>query len=422
MEEAIVEGDGGASVFQGVGTPVSLSAITTAPARKIPTGMSEMDQMMGGGIVAGAVSLLGGEPGIGKSTLGLQIGKNIAQQGLKVLYVSGEESPQQIALRAQRLSAQLDQLFVLAETNMANILNTIQQEKPDLVILDSIQVVEHPKINSSAGSVNQVRYCAGELINLIKQFSSTAIIIGHITKDGMLAGPKVLEHLVDVILYFEGDRNQQYRVLRSFKNRFHHTNEIGIFEMKSTGLEAVENPSLLFVDPVSLNRPGSVIFPSVEGTRSVLIEIQSLAVSSSFGNAKRNFLGVDPARATLVIATMEKVLGLRLGVKDIFVNVIGGLKLKEPASDMAILVSLLGAIKGEVLHSKLGVMGEIGLTGEVRPVPNVDVRLRELDRMGFEYAIVPERNSAAIPKGLKVKVKLVSHLSDLIVAVSTIKS
>jgi DNA repair protein RadA/Sms len=355
-----------------------------------PTKIGELDSVLGGGLFLGSIVLLGGEPGIGKSTIALQIAQNIAKQNKTVLYVSGEETEAQLFYRAKRLGESAQGLLVYAETNIRNIVQVIEKQQPDLVILDSIQVVYQPEIPSIPGSVNQIRQCANEIINIIKEKNIIGLLIGHITKEGNIAGPKLLEHIVDVILYFDGERDQQYRLLRSFKNRYAPTNEIGLFKMQKDGLKDIPNPSELFIDENTLMQPGSVVSSMVEGSRVILLEIQALVVESGYGMAKRTFLGVEPNRANLMIAAMEKILGIKLSNKDIIINIIGGMKVKEPTLDLAIVIALLSSLTGKVVGKKLGFMGEVGLTGEIRPVTNVEERIQEFKKLGFVGCVLPE--------------------------------
>lgn len=393
--------------------PVRLSTVTLQAEENISSGLEEFDRLMGGGFVRGSVSLLGGEPGIGKSTLVIQIAQKLAAKGLKVLYVTGEESVQQIFLRSQRIGANPDNLYVYAEVNIKRIVDCIRQNEPDFIILDSIQVVYHPDIPSVSGSVNQVRQCSTELINLIKEHNLVGILIGHITKEGQLAGPKVLEHLVDVILYIEGERDQKYRFIRCFKNRYFNTQEVGIFEMTETGLTPVSNPSGLFIDEVTLSSPGSAVAAVAEGTRVLLVEVQALVVDSGYGMAKRTFLGVDSNRANLLITAMEKILGVKLSAKDIILNVVGGLKVTEPALDLAIVLAMMSSLYNQPLKPRSGVFGEVGLTGELRAVTLVEKRLTELKKMGFTHIILPEKNAASV-KTKNGNIMMAAVISDAI--------
>ncbi len=372
-------------------SPIPINEIHLEDIKPISTKIHELDRVLGNGFIPGETILLGGEPGIGKSTLALQISQNLALDE-KVLYISGEESIQQIYLRAKRLGAVSENLLVYSEVNILEIIEVIKHIQPKLVVLDSIQVVYHPDLPSTIGSVNQVRECANHLIHCLKDLNIIGIIIGHITKDGNLAGPKILEHLVDAILYFEGERSQKFRILRCFKNRFSSTDEIGVFEIKAEGLKEVANANDLFIDEATLNSPGSMVSAVMEGSRSFLIEVQALAVNSGYGIAKRTFSGVDLNRANLMIATLEKKLNFKLFNKDIFLNIIGGLKINEPALDLAIILAIISSLTEKPLGGKIGAIGEVGLTGEVRTVNNIEKRLNELEKMGFTECLIPAQN------------------------------
>jgi DNA repair protein RadA/Sms len=394
-------------------SPVPLNSINITEENIIPSSINEFDRVLGKGFIPGEVILLSGEPGIGKSTLALQVAQSFAAQNRTVLYISGEESIKQIYLRSKRLGKTPETLLVYSEVNILEIIKTIEKYKPELVILDSIQVVYYPNLPSTIGSVNQVRQCANELINTIKSLNSVGLIIGHITKDGNLAGPKVLEHLVDAVLYFEGERNQKYRLLRSFKNRFSNTEEIGIFEMSATGLVEISQSSELFIDENTLLSPGSMVVPIMQGSRVILTEVQALVVNSSFQMAKRTFSGLDPARANLMIATLEKKIDVKLYSKDIFLNIIGGLKINEPALDLGLILAIISSLHEKPLSQKIGVVGEVGLTGELRPVPLIEKRLTELEKMGFSECLVPIQNKKNI-SGRQIKPFYVKNINQAI--------
>lgn len=358
-----------------------------------PTDISEFDAVLGKGLVKGSAVLLGGEPGVGKSTVSLQVCLDCAKKGLTVLYVSAEESKAQLKLRAARLGGIADRLFVLTENNMLAILAECERLKPDIILLDSIQVVQTPGLTALEGTISQVRQCASLLIQWVKQTHTSAIIIGHITKDGHIAGPKVLEHLVDVILYLEGDRHHCYRLLRCHKNRYGSTDTIGLFEMNETGLRPIPDAAKAFIEDNAVSNPGSVIVPYNEGSRILLIEIQALVVETGYGMAKRNFVGVNPNRANVLIAALDKVFKLKLSSYDIFITVIGGLTVGDPCIDLAMIVALISSLRQKKVKPGWAVCGEVGLTGEIRAVSYLDKRLAELRKNGFEACIIPKKNT-----------------------------
>lgn len=355
---------------------------------RFKTDISELDRSLGGGIVKGSVVLLGGDPGIGKSTLLLQICKNLPQN-LKILYVSGEESIRQIKLRANRLNVSNQNLFLLACTDVETVANTILSNKPDIVMIDSIQTMCIEKIQSSPGSVMQVRESTNAFLHIAKSEDIPIIIVGHVNKDGAIAGPKVLEHIVDAVLHFEGDRNQSYRILRAVKNRFGSTNEIGVFEMLDTGLTEVTNPSKMMLCGRPQNASGSCVACVMEGSRPMLVEVQALVSKTVFGTPRRTATGFDYNRMTLILAVLEKRYGYFFANSDAFVNVVGGLKLIEPSADLSVALALISALKDEVIDEHTLVFGEIGLTGEVRSVTQIVARLKEAYRLGFKKCIVP---------------------------------
>ena len=389
---------------------IPLSEVKIVADKRYPSGFSEVDQVLGGGFVEGSSILLGGEPGIGKSTLAIQIAQKMSQNGYSVLYVSAEESVQQISLRAGRVGEGGDLLKIVSTSDMVGILALLKEEKPDVVILDSIQTVSHPLQPAVSGSVSQVRYCAQELVQLIKLMGMVALIIGHVTKDGQLAGPKVLEHLVDVILTFEGEDSEQFRLLRPLKNRYASTREIGVFDMAKEGLVEIKNTAALFMNLKSCDNPGSVISGVIDGGRVFLIEVQALVVSTGYGMAKRTCLGVDANRAAVMIATVEKMMGFKMGTKDIVLNVIGGMRVKEPALDLAMIVAMGSSLMGFSL-GKTAVLGEVGVTGEVRMVPHLVQRLQEFEKMGFTRVIGP-KVSSALPLSGKLRYDGISHIRE----------
>ncbi len=391
--------------------PTPIDAIPTDNISVFSSGISELDHVLGQGFVPGAAILLGGEPGIGKSTLALQIAHEQAKHR-KVLYVSGEESATQIHLRASRLGTLSPTLFVLTETNVMAIREAIIDEQPELVIIDSIQVLYHHSIPSVAGSVNQVRFCASVLIDILKATQTVGLFIGHITKDGTLAGPKVLEHLVDVILYLEGERIDQYRVLRSFKNRYSSTQEIGLFEMKSTGLTPVASWSDIVVGDAAIGQAGSVVSSIVEGTRSILVEVQALVVKTGYGMAKRTVLGVDANRANVMIAAIEKILGIKLADQDIILNIVGGIRTDDPALDLGIVLAILSSLHNKPVGPRIGICGEISLTGDIRSVKQAEKRVSEFHKMGFTHVVLPTKNTVLTAQKMGIQVSYVETLQD----------
>ncbi|MDP3142383.1 MAG: DNA repair protein RadA [Candidatus Omnitrophota bacterium] len=395
--------------------PVLLSQIDTLQKPRLKVGIEELDRVLGGGIVAGSVVLIGGDPGIGKSTLSLQISSLLSQAGHRVLYVSGEESVAQTKLRAQRLETKpSDNLYLVNQIDLNLIIEYIHKLAPEVVIIDSIQVVYQPEISSSPGSVSQVRECAGILTHLAKSSNIALFIIGHVTKEGALAGPRVLEHIVDTVLYFEGDRYSVYRILRATKNRFGSTNEIGVFEMSSFGLIEVTNPSEIFLSERAKQSAGSVVVSILEGTRPLLVEIQALVSKSSFGLARRRSQGIDYNRLSLLVAVLEKKIGFNLADKDIFVNVAGGVKVVDPAADLGTALAVASALQDKVLPSDLVVLGEVGLASEVRSISQIGLRINEAQKLGFKRCIIPKNN-------LKSKQSILKEAKIDIIPVETVK-
>ena len=374
-----------------------LSSIHAADIERTPTGISEFDRVLGGGLVEGGVVLIGGDPGIGKSTLLLQVlchlgdSKNI--KPAQAIYVSGEESPQQIAMRAKRLGLDASQVELLAEINLEKILATLQTHKPNIAVIDSIQTVYSEVLQSAPGSVAQVRECSAQLTRLAKQLGITVILVGHVTKEGSLAGPRVLEHIVDTVLYFEGDQNSSFRLIRAFKNRFGAVNELGVFAMTEHGLREVSNPSALFLSHHEEQVAGSCITVTMEGTRPLLIEIQALVDESHAPSPKRLATGLEQNRLAMLLAVLNRHAGIPCFDQDVFINAVGGVKIAEPAVDLAVLLSIVSSLKNKPLHNKLIVFGEVGLAGEVRPVQGGQVRLKEAAKLGFTKAIVPKANA-----------------------------
>lgn len=369
--------------------PCVLSEIAIKEEDKLLTGICELDRVLGGGIVQGSLTLVGGDPGIGKSTLLLQVCRQIAQDGHKVLYISGEESPVQIKMRADRLGAFSPNMLLLCETNLSLIEDAIRQEKPEIVVIDSVQTMFSEGVSAAPGSVSQVREATAVLLQLAKGLMVSIFIVGHVTKEGTVAGPRVLEHMVDTVLYFEGDRHASYRILRGVKNRFGSTNEIGVFEMRENGLLEVENPSEYMLNGRPENASGSIVACSMEGTRPLLVEIQALVCHSNFGIPRRQTTGTDFNRVNLLMAVLEKRSGLQLSGCDAYVNITGGMKIQEPAIDLGIVLSVVSSFRNQILDSKMIAFGEVGLSGEVRAVSMAVQRAAEAQKLGFEVCIMP---------------------------------
>ncbi|MCX5703883.1 MAG: DNA repair protein RadA, partial [Candidatus Omnitrophica bacterium] len=373
--------------------PVLLRDVQIKEEGRLKTDILELDRVLGGGIVRGSVVLIGGDPGIGKSTISLQVSNQLTKQGITVLYVSGEESVPQTKLRAKRLgSPETGNLYIVNQTDLSFIVEYIKKVNPEVVVIDSIQVIFEPSISSSPGSVSQVRECAGILTQLAKTTGTSIFIIGHVTKEGTLAGPRVLEHIVDTVLYFEGDRFSIYRILRAVKNRFGSTNEIGVFEMSPGGLAEVKNPSQIFLSERPKDVSGSVVVSILEGTRPLLVEIQSLVSKSSFGYAARRAQGFDYNRLALLVAVLEKRMGLALEAEDIFVNVVGGIKIEDPGADLAVAIAVASAFREQLVMPQTVVMGEIGLAGEVRSISQALLRINEVEKLGFKHCVLPRNN------------------------------
>ncbi|WP_248929058.1 DNA repair protein RadA [Paenibacillus hamazuiensis] len=371
---------------------VPLIHIESGEEQRITTQHQELNRVLGGGLVPGSLILVGGDPGIGKSTLLLQTSFALATAGLKVLYISGEESVRQTKLRADRLGVVSPLLYVLCETNLEQIEEAIEEVKPDFMVIDSIQTVYHPAVTSAPGSVSQVRECTGHFMRIAKIKGIATVLVGHVTKEGAIAGPRLLEHMVDCVLYFEGERHHSYRLLRAVKNRFGSTNEIGIFEMQEQGLVEVSNPSELFLSERPLGVSGSTVVASMEGTRPVLVELQALVSQTNFPTPRRMATGVDYNRLSLIVAVLEKRMGMFLQNQDAYLNVAGGVKLDEPAVDLGIAVSIASSFKEIPTQPYDVVFGEVGLTGEVRGVSRVDQRVREAHKLGFRRVILPEKS------------------------------
>lgn len=424
VEEQVVTGQGkntgkGRSVsgLAERSRPATLSEVSLKEEDRITTRIKELDRVLGGGIVAGSLTLVGGDPGIGKSTLLLQVCRNLALDGREVLYVSGEESLKQIKIRANRIGEFNEHLKLLCETSLESIEETIRRSKPEIVIIDSIQTMYHEEISSAPGSVSQVREATGVFLQLAKGLNVSIFIVGHVTKEGTVAGPRVLEHMVDTVLYFEGDRHASYRILRGVKNRFGSTNEIGVFEMQADGLREVLNPSEFMLNGRPVDASGSVVVCSMEGTRPILVEIQALVCHSNFGIPRRQTTGTDFNRVNLLMAVLEKRLGIQMGNCDAYVNIAGGIKIQEPAIDLGIAMAIVSSFKNRAIDGSTIVMGEVGLSGEVRAVSMVPNRVQEAKKLGFSTCIIPAVCMDSIKEitGIKViGVKNVGEAVDLI--------
>ncbi|HEY9722804.1 MAG TPA: DNA repair protein RadA [Oscillatoriaceae cyanobacterium] len=384
--------------------PMPMAQVAMTEEDRLPSGLGELDRVLGGGVVPGSLVLLGGDPGIGKSTILLQVAQLMASQGLKVLYASGEESAKQIRLRARRLGAEHPNLFVQSDTDIRAIEQALLELRPDWAVIDSIQAVYDPDSNSLPGSVSQVRAATGALMRVAKEEGIALCLVGHVTKEGTLAGPRVLEHMVDTVLYFEGDRFKSHRLIRGVKNRFGATNEVGIFEMIESGLREVTNPSELFLAERAPDASGSAIVPTMEGTRPLLIEVQALVSPSALAQPRRSATGLEYNRLVQILAVLEKRVGLGLAKSDVYLNVVGGLDISEPAADLGIALAVASSLRDLALPAGLVAIGEVGLNGEVRAVSNLEARLKEAAKLGFETALVPNHNLAGVtpPKGLKV--------------------
>ena len=394
--------------------PVPLSAIKTSDEERISTSMPELDRVLGGGVVKGSLVLVGGDPGIGKSTLLLQVCRNLSGQNLSVLYVSGEESLQQIKLRAERIGTFSDHLELLCETSLDTIRTVIERNKPQIVVIDSIQTMYNENVSSAPGSVSQVRESTGVLMQIAKGMDISIFIVGHVTKEGVVAGPRVLEHMVDTVLYFEGDRHESYRILRGVKNRFGSTNEIGVFEMRTEGLVEVENPSEYMLSGKPKDASGSVVACSIEGTRPILLEIQALICHSYFNNPRRTATGTDFNRVNLLMAVLEKRIGMQLSDCDAYVNIAGGIRMNEPAVDLGILLAVVSSYKDIVIDDKVLVFGEVGLSGEVRAVSMAEQRVQEAKKLGFTTVILPAACMKSVGQETEITLIPVENIRDAV--------
>ena len=410
-EEKINLKSSGKSASKKTATTVKLDDVKKQDIVRTKTGFDELDRVLGGGLVKGSLTLLGGEPGIGKSTLILQICDKIKGEG-QVLYVSGEESAQQIKIRADRLGIKNNDIVFLGETDIDVIEDAILKTNPKLVIIDSIQTMYSDEITSGPGSVSQVREITAKIMKMCKQEEITTIIIGHVTKDGNIAGPRVLEHMVDTVLYLEGERYFAYRILRGVKNRFGSTNEIGMFEMNDIGMCEIDNPSSVLLSEKNENVAGSIVVASIEGTRPILVELQALTATSVFGMPRRTANGIDYNRLTLLIAVLEKRTGLPLGNQDVYLNIVGGIKINEPALDLGIILAVSSSFKNIPIPNDVIAIGEVGLTGEVRSVNQIEKRIKEAEKLGFKKCIIPESNKKLLKDTYKLDIIGVQNISE----------
>ena len=417
VEESVTEASSGKKQQRSRKQPVSLAEIQTEKEERTATGIGELDRVLGGGIVGGSLVLVGGDPGIGKSTLLLQVCRLLSLAGKKVLYISGEESLRQIKLRAQRLGSFNDNLLLLCETNLTDIREAAQKQKPEIMVIDSIQTMYNEDVSSAPGSVSQVRESTGMLLQIAKGMGISVFIVGHVTKDGSVAGPRVLEHMVDTVLYFEGDRHASYRILRSVKNRFGSTNEIGVFEMRGDGLAEVRNPSEFMLSGKPQGASGSIVACSMEGTRPILIEVQALVCRSNFCIPRRTAAGTDFNRVNLLMAVLEKRGRMNLSECDAYVNIAGGIKMTEPAIDLAILLAVASSYRDIVIPDRVVAFGEVGLSGEVRAVSMAQQRVREAKKLGFETVILPRVCENTVGEAEGVELVFVSTIAEAVEAI-----
>lgn len=391
---------------------LNLQDLEVSETERLDTGLTEFNRVLGGGLVAGSAVLVGGDPGVGKSTIVLQILSNVSKQR-RVLYVTGEESPEQVKMRAERLGLALEDLYILATTQIEVILDKVQHAKPDVVVLDSIQTLYTDKVQSAPGSVSQVREATSQIVQYAKQTQTAMLIIGHVTKEGAIAGPRVLEHMVDAVLYFEGRQDSRYRLIRAVKNRFGAVNELGIFAMTDKGLKTISNPSAIFIRRDHEQGPGSVIMVTWEGSRPLLVEVQSLVDTSHLGNPRRIAVGLDQQRLAMLLAVLNRHCGVATHDQDVFINVVGGVKISETASDLAVVLSVLSSLRNTIIPNDLICFGEVGLGGEIRPVQSGQERLKEAAKHGFKTAIIPKSNHPKDPiEGLKIYA--IEHLREAI--------
>jgi len=393
--------------------PVPIDSVALEEEYRMLTGIQEFDRVLGGGIIDGSLVLIGGDPGIGKSTLMLQVLNGLAGKPHKVLYVSGEESVRQLKMRSQRLNMVCSNMLVISEINIESVLSTVDSIKPDVLVIDSIQTMFSPDVASAPGSVSQVREATMKLMTMAKQSGVPAFLIGHVTKEGAIAGPRLMEHMVDTVLYFEGDQNHVFRILRAVKNRFGSTNEIGVFEMKEAGLAEVPNPSAVFLAERAENAAGSVVTACMEGSRPILVELQALISSAGFGTPRRTILGLDHNRVSLLVAVMEKKLGLDMAGHDIFMNVAGGVKVSEPAVDLGIAAAVASSFLDRAIPEKMMLLGEVGLAGEVRGISQLESRISEVRKMGFTRCIVPKRSLKTVSKMEGIELIGINQLNEM---------
>lgn len=413
-EQVAPKADIPASMARAAVPALPLAQIQAQQEPRINCHSQEFNRVLGGGIVPGSLVLIGGDPGIGKSTLMLQEAARLAQETFKVLYVSGEESLTQIKMRADRLGLAGNHLFVLTENNLEGILAEVEQIAPQLIVIDSIQTVYRPELESSPGSISQVRECAQQLLRLSKDQNIPVFLVGHVTKDGFIAGPKVLEHTVDTLLFFEGDRDHFFRILRAVKNRFGSTNEIGVFRMTEAGLAEVPNPSEMFLAQRAADSSGTAVICVMEGSRPILLEVQALVSPSNYGLPQRSATGIDPKRLSMLLAVLEKRVGLRIGTFDVFVNAVGGVRIDETAADLGIALAIASSLKNQVIASEVVLIGEIGLAGEIRPVPQIERRIGEAEKLGFQELIIPAANMKVVKNRSQLRLHPVDKLAQAV--------
>ncbi|MEK7307016.1 MAG: DNA repair protein RadA [Nitrospirota bacterium] len=414
LEERNIDGRWQHLSTEGEG-PRKVKDVSGTEEGRILSGISEFDRILGGGVVRGGLVLIGGDPGIGKSTLLLQVLDRISRKGRKVLYISGEESQRQIKMRGERIGVS-DDIYLLAETSLERVLTSLEGLSPEVAVVDSIQTIFSEGVQSVPGSISQIREIATRLMFYAKRANVSIFIIGHVTKDGSFAGPKALEHIVDTVLYFEGDKSHPYRILRTIKNRFGSTNEIGVFEMRDSGLEEVQNPSEMFLAERPSDIAGSVVVSSLEGTRPILVELQALVSPTPFGISRRMSIGVDPNRVSLLLAILEKRGGLHLQGQDIFVNVVGGMMIDEPAADLGIVLAVASSFKEKPINEKTLVFGEVGLGGEIRAITQAGIRVKEASKMGFKKCLLPENNTKGLNGNGSMQIIGVSHINEALEA------